>query len=404
MVPIYALAKDVEGRLFFTMKKVEGVSWRYLLHPEKVKDEAARAAVEARAASMSWRDHVDILLRVMDAVAFAHNKKLLHRDIKPDNVMVGEFGEVYLMDWGLALYFDERNEFRGSKVLQLAGTPRYMAPEMARGELGDLDASADVYLLGATLYEVVTGQVPRKGKKMRPMLMDVMKGVVEDPADAADPKHVTPEMRRIVMRAQAPERRDRYQTVTEFRAELIAYLGHVDSITISAETQALLEEYEAALLDKSSGSTVVRDVSREDAAGWYGKLSECVGRFERAIEHVCQDLHILVRVHWKTTATADHILVHHAQRAKGAMCRVLITSKGEGVFCLEPAVISVPSISRTSKRQILHERNARGKRCGRRVSRCCGLRPGCPGDRVIRCLATRKDKGRRYTRARQGTA
>ena len=284
VVPIYALAKDVEGRLFFTMKKVEGVSWRYLLHPNKVKEDAVRAVVEARAAAMDWRDHVDILLRVMDAVAFAHNKKLLHRDIKPDNVMVGEFGEVYLMDWGLALYFDERNEFRGSKVLQLAGTPRYMAPEMARGELGDLDASADVYLLGATLYEIVTGQVPRKGKKMRPMLMDVMKGVVEDPADAEAPKHVTPEMRRIILKAQAPERGDRFPTVAAFKRELTSYLGHVDSITITTETQALLEDYESDLLDKSSGSTVVREVSREAAAGWYGKLSECVGRFERAIE------------------------------------------------------------------------------------------------------------------------
>ena len=284
VVPIYALAKDVEGRLFFTMKKVEGVSWRYLLHPNKVKDETLKPMVEARAAAMTWRDHIDILLRVMDAVSFAHNKKLLHRDIKPDNVMVGAFGEVYLMDWGLALYFDERNEFRGSKVLQLAGTPRYMAPEMARGELGDLDASADVYLLGSTLYEVITGQVPRKGKKMRPMLMDVMKGVVEDPANAPAPIHVTPEMRRIVMKAQAPERADRYPSVAAFKADLMDYLGHVDSITITTETQTLLEDYEASLLDTSSGTTVVRTISREEAAGWYGKLSECVGRFERAIE------------------------------------------------------------------------------------------------------------------------
>ena len=94
--------------------------------------------------------HLEILVRVCETLELAHSHRVVHRDIKPDNVRVGRFGEVYLMDWGIALRLDDAAE------PELLGTPAYMAPEMACA--GVIDERTDVYLLGATLHEILTGR------------------------------------------------------------------------------------------------------------------------------------------------------------------------------------------------------------------------------------------------------
>ncbi len=288
VVPVYALAKDERGNLFFTMKKVEGVEWKALLYPDRRPDSADQAGIKARAAAMTWRDHIDVLLKVMDAVGFAHSKAILHRDLKPTNVMIGEFGEVYVMDWGLAMHFDERNEYRdepeGAK-LQLAGTPRYMAPEMARCELKALCAATDIYLLGAVLFEICTGRPPHKGKKLKSILIDAINGRIEDPKDEESPVHMTPEMRRIIQKAMAPEMADRHASVVELRADLVAYLAHSGSIQLAHDTDKALDDLQRALLvDPAGDQAIIRSVSHEEAALYYGRLSECVANYRQALE------------------------------------------------------------------------------------------------------------------------
>src|SRR5262249_30889176 len=114
------------------------------------------------------------LIAVAEAVAYAHSRGVIHRDLKPPNVMVGAFGETQVVDWGLAKYLSSPEAsleppasdaavaaVSGTVIGAVVGTPAYMAPEQARGE--PLDARADVYALGAILYQVLTGTAPFTG-------------------------------------------------------------------------------------------------------------------------------------------------------------------------------------------------------------------------------------------------
>ncbi len=142
IVPIHDLGVDQEGRTFFAMKKVQGTHWG------------------ARFRQLGEAENLEILIRVCDAVAFAHSRGVLHRDLKPDNIMIGEFGEVLLMDWGLAVRLDDLHR-ESSRFA--SGSPAYMAPEMACADNAAIGIRSDVYLLGACLYELLVGEPPHPG-------------------------------------------------------------------------------------------------------------------------------------------------------------------------------------------------------------------------------------------------
>jgi len=280
VVPIYALAKDADGRPFFAMKKVAGTSWNDLLHPDAVKEAGPRAAIETRARQMTWKDHFEILLKVCDAVAYAHSKSILHRDLKPENIMLGDYGEVYVMDWGLAMYFDERNEYKRFPDLkpQLAGTPNYMAPEMVRGEMKSLCPASDIYLLGGILYEIITGKPPHDGPSVMEMLRMVARNSsIPPPETVSGSPLITPALSRIVMKALAPKLGARYQTVTEFQQALREYIANSESMAVCGRARETLETIRRDLPDSGT-------MDKESAAVVYGKLSECIGGFQQAVE------------------------------------------------------------------------------------------------------------------------
>lgn len=285
VVPIYALAKDADGRPFFAMKKVTGTNWKELLHPETVADPARRAALAARAAQTTWKDHLLILLKVCDAVAYAHSKSILHRDLKPENVMLGDFGEVYVMDWGLALYFDERNEYRRFPQLrpQLAGTPCYIAPEMVRGELADLGPASDVYLLGGILYEILTGRPPHGGGTILDILKQVAAGHVP-PFETIENSTVSPPaFAHVVRKALAPRAADRHPSVLAFQQELRDVLAHSESMAVDRRAAELLATLRRDLLAGADAAAALETLDKETAAGAYGRLSECIGGFRQAL-------------------------------------------------------------------------------------------------------------------------
>jgi len=168
IVPVYDLAKDSHGRQFFTMKRVRGETLELLIARLSEGDEKTRAEYTLHKLLAAYT-------RVCLAIDFAHTRGVVHRDLKPSNIMLGDFGEVYVLDWGVAKVDDHEDEVEGEATLEqsgerlsvrelsdgartaagdILGTPAYMAPEQLRGE--PVDARTDVYALGAILFEILT--------------------------------------------------------------------------------------------------------------------------------------------------------------------------------------------------------------------------------------------------------
>ena len=143
IVPIHDVGVDEEGQYFFVMKYVEGETLEHILERLRQGDRLYHAVY-------GYERRVEIFMGILDAVAYAHSKGILHRDLKPANVMVGPFGEVMVMDWGLAQRMGQPLQEEASGV---TGTPHYMSPEQARGEV--LDVRSDIYALCVMLHEML---------------------------------------------------------------------------------------------------------------------------------------------------------------------------------------------------------------------------------------------------------
>ncbi|PNY36376.1 hypothetical protein C2E31_13160 [Rhodopirellula baltica] len=226
IVPIYELGRDANGLPFYSMKHVQGRAWNETIR-EKTTSE-----------------NIEILMKVCDAIAFAHDRNFLHRDIKPHNVMVGEFGEVSVMDWGIAVAVERDPDKPWASVATgPAGTPAYMAPEMAAHNPSELGVVSDIYLLGATLYEIVSGTPPH------PKTGDTRAALLAAAANEIVPTAKTGELIDIARRAMATNQVDRYQTVKDFQDAIREYQSHRESIKLSESAQ---EHYHSAVEAQSS--------------------------------------------------------------------------------------------------------------------------------------------------------
>jgi WD40 repeat protein/serine/threonine protein kinase len=214
IVPIYDLGADETGALFYAMKRVKGTPW---------SDELG---------AKSFAENLEILMKVADAVAFAHSRDVIHRDLKPENVMLGDYGEVLLMDWGLALSLRTGKQRAG-----MGGTPAYMAPEMAHGPYDKIGVCSDVYLLGAILYEILTGNPPHWGKNALACLASAAKNEIR-------PTEKTGELIAVALKAMATETEDRYPTVVAFQEAIRECQSHSESISLSTRADAQLQEAE----------------------------------------------------------------------------------------------------------------------------------------------------------------
>lgn len=232
VVPVYDLMLDASGAPSVVLKRIEGESWTSLL-----EDEAAVRERHGAKDPLEW--HLSVLVKVCNAVAFAHSRGLLHRDIKPDNVMVGRFGEVYLVDWGVAVALTDDGSGRFplvSEVQSFAGTPRYMAPEMLGGRAARLGVHTDVYLLGATLFHVLAGRAPHLGENVMQIATRL---AAEDPEL---PEGVPPRLAEIVRTAMARDPAQRYPSADAFKSALEDYLRRRDAMLLAEEGEAKLAE------------------------------------------------------------------------------------------------------------------------------------------------------------------
>lgn len=231
IVPVHDIGVDADGSPLLAMKFVRGKPWN-----ELIAEEMAELSVVDFLAK-----HIPILVDVCQAVAFAHSRGVIHRDLKPSQVMVGEFGEVMLMDWGLAVVFDKdaltsatQANMQDSKMNFLptphsasnpAGTLSFMAPEQTAPNAQHIGPWTDVYLLGGTLYYLLTGKPPHTGSESREVFLKARMGDVPAPSDAADGREVPPELEDLCMRALEASYEERMQSAKEFLTSLQDYLS-----------------------------------------------------------------------------------------------------------------------------------------------------------------------------------
>lgn len=260
IVPLHLLSQDSAGQPLLVMKRIEGISWKDLIqdpkHPRWAKTSDARVV-----------QSVEILMQLCNAVHYAHTQGYLHRDLKPANVMLGHFGEVYVLDWGVALPCPPGGTCFAPS---LAGTLAYMAPEMLlRG--APLSARTDVYLLGATLYEALCGHPPHRGTSM----MAILKAALaphEHPRRY--PKHLPPALCDICERAMHSSPEERYESADALRQALGAFLQHRASYALAQAAEETLNRLRVLLAGPQPSAVEVYHLAGEVRFGFTQALRD----------------------------------------------------------------------------------------------------------------------------------
>lgn len=240
IVPVYNTGIDSEDRCWYTMKLVRGREFKTIIR------NASRQVDDLQ-------DSVATLIRVCEAMQFAHSKGVVHRDLKPANIMVGERGEVYVMDWGLARATTDavtlpKSNARNSSDQSNAeddtvdgpllmtvegtvlGTPNFMPPEQAAGDNNSVDTRSDIYSVGAILYQVLTGRAPYQVDGSQTPMQTLAAVINEEPTEVTElTENAAPELVAVCRKAMARDRSDRYASTSEIAKELQEWLQNRQS-------------------------------------------------------------------------------------------------------------------------------------------------------------------------------
>ena len=235
-VPLHELGRDRDGQLFFTMKKVDGRDLREILLDlrHEVPDVVEKFPLPRL---------LDILIQVCQTIAFAHELGVIHRDLKPANIIVGRFGEVYVLDWGLAkvlgnttlsaqdsIRHQEKSDTTMTPVGQHYGTPMYMAPEIAKGE-ADLDGRTDVFSLGIILFEMITLQFLFKGEDPYEIKKKILNQPLPLPREVAPNRFIPRDLEALCMKALKRNKYDRYASVADLLKDL-QHFRHDEEVSV----------------------------------------------------------------------------------------------------------------------------------------------------------------------------
>lgn len=230
IVPVHRIGVFDDIGVYFTMKRIEGETLRRI-----IQSLAERKPEYLRRYSL--RRRLEIFISVCQGIAFAHSKGIIHCDLKPGNIMIGDYGEVFIMDWGLARYRQEKDQgvdgrkmalefdgdfpesgndgISGEKRREISGTPAYMAPEQAAGHSEGLDERLDIYGLGGILYALLTLEAAPYDVKLNTneLLGEVILGRMQRPRRRAPRQGIPRELEAITMKAMSRRRVNRYASV-----------------------------------------------------------------------------------------------------------------------------------------------------------------------------------------------
>lgn len=240
IVPVHSLGYSAEWGPYYTMKRLRGKPLNQILRGLRMDDPETSQR-------FSMLRLLGCFVEVCQAIAFAHDHGVIHCDIKPSNIMVGEYGEVMVVDWGLARLLGARGRQQARSALW-SGTPAYMPPEQLTGTLADLDVQTDVWSLGAVLYEMLTLTVPFMGEQMEETMKKLLTDPVELPTVRAPDRLIPEELERICMRGLSRDRRQRYQSVQSMLRDVEAYLeGSREARRRAEHSQRALEQAQKQL-------------------------------------------------------------------------------------------------------------------------------------------------------------
>jgi len=340
IVPVQEVGYRSDRRPYFVMKLVKGQTLGRLL-------------AERADPGQDRRRYLDVFERLCQTMAYAHARSVVHRDLKPANVMVGAFGEVQIMDWGLAKVLGDDREKqqpseeaagKGRTIVEtvrtagsdtrshagsVMGTPAYMPPEQARGEVDRIDARSDVFALGAILCEILTGEPPYVAETFSKVRQKAQAGDLTEALARLDSRRLDEDLDRLTRDCLAQESQDRPANAGVVAESISAYLASLEERVRAAEVGAARAEARAVAERRVRKRTVLAAVSLFAAivviSGGYLWMDH--GRRQRqrrANDKVVSALQAAIAAHEQALVSAT------ADPAKWAEVKVLI-SRAKGL-------------------------------------------------------------------------
>lgn len=340
VVPVHEVGTTADGRPFFTMRRVRGRNLAEII-------DALRRGEPEAAARYSRRKLLTAFASVCLTIDFAHARGIVHRDLKPGNVMLGEFGEVQLLDWGLAKLVGEPDLPGEMAALALTaldathavtdsgphteigavlGTPGYMAPEQLEGDPALISPRTDVYSLGAILFEILTLQPLHETASLLHAVDATRRGVEAHPSKRHPESEVPPELEQIVVHATARDPVRRYASARELAEAIERYLDGDRDLARRRELAAEhLSRAHAALATSAKGGNGARAARSEAMA----EVSRAVALGPENDEALGLLARLLVELPDELPAEAEEELRRRTARARSDAARI-----GLGAFTL----------------------------------------------------------------------
>jgi len=218
-VPIYEVGQDDKGRWYFTMKKVDGENLFKIIVKLSQKEPVA-------VKYFTLNRLLNIFCQVCDCLDYAHSRGVIHRDVKPENIVVGFFGEAILLDWGVAKVWGMPNESDEDTIHDRGGSPLYMSPEQVLGHK-HIDERTDVFSMGIVLYELLAIREPFRGREVRETFDNIVNETPPPPSEVARNGRFVPKpLDAICLKALEKDPADRYQSIRAMATDVEDYVNN----------------------------------------------------------------------------------------------------------------------------------------------------------------------------------